>query len=80
MFHKLQDLKTNTSIVVVFLMLLALFFVTVFFFITWDLFIIKVFNLNYFNNVNLDSFTLFFAGLLITYILVNLTTLILSET
>ena len=37
-------------------------------------------NLNYFNNVNLDSFTLFVAGLLIAYILDNLTTLILSET
>lgn len=79
MLHKLKELKTNTAIVIVFLMLLILFFLTVIFLITWGLFFIKVFNLNYFNNVNLDPFTLFFAGLLLTYILDKLTKIILKD-
>lgn len=79
MLHILQNLKTNTSIVIVVLTLLALFIGTVCFFITWGLFIIKVFNLNYFNNVNIESFTLFYAGLLLTYILHKLTTIILND-
>ena len=79
MLQKLHKLKTNTSIVIVFLMLLILFFLTVIFFITWGLFIIKVLNLDYFKNVGIDSFTLFSAGILLTYILDNLTKLILRD-
>ncbi len=79
MIQYLKGLKTHTSIVIVFLMLLTLFFGTVIFFIVWGLFIIKVLNLNYFNDIDIDSLTLLIVGLLLTYILDSFTKFILRD-
>ncbi len=79
LLYKYKNLTTLSSLAIVTFALIFLLLVTIAFLFIWFLFALKIFDIDYMSNIELDSFTLFATGLLLTFILDRLTKLILRN-
>ena len=79
LLYKYKNLTTLSSLAIVTFALISLLLVTITFLFTWFLFALKIFKIDYMSNIDIDLFTLFTTGLLLTFILDKLTKLILRN-